>query len=156
MCSATAALAVLVLCAAIVSWTPESYRQAPQRPSTPSVPAGGTLLSVDWRWRLLLDPADRLVLDVSTNGVFSVILLPDGSLRLSTICGRTLGRYTVDGRRLSMKLSQRMSDTCRELDAAPQQFEQLIDQVEAYTLDERGLVLHLRRGAGVMIFSALA
>jgi hypothetical protein len=111
---------------------------------------------VDWRWRLLLDAADRLILDVSMRGVYSLILLPDGSLRLTTNCGRTLGTYAVDGRRLSMRLSRHISDSCPTLHATQEQFERLVDEVAAYTLDERGLVLHLLRDTAVMVFYAVA
>jgi len=107
------------------------------------------VVGVDWQWTMLLDADGRATAELPNTNNYVLALLPDGSVRVSANCKAPLtGTYELNGNQLALHLPP----PCPEA----KMFVQLLGRAQRFTVDERGLVLHLRGSGGAMVFRVIA
>ena len=121
----------------------------------PGQAAPAAIVNTTWAWTTLITSEDRPAIRIDEVGRYTLALQTDGSLHGVADCQRFAGVFDVSGTAFSVNVSESDPRDCPSSPYA-RQYVRLLSQVVSYTTDARGLVLHLRSGAGTMVFLPLA
>jgi heat shock protein HslJ len=104
---------------------------------------------------MLISTADQPAIRLAEAGRYTLNLGPDGSLHGIADCQPFTGAFDVEGSQLQLTMTPADSTGCASGSYAAQ-YIRLLKQVATYTLDGRGLILHLRSAGGTMVFLPIA
>ena len=106
---------------------------------------------VTWEWSELVEtePAAQSVVPDPEN--YTLLLRPDGTVRIRADCNAVGGSYTLGGGALAIELGPTTLAECAE-GSLDRQYLGLLATVEGYSLEDGQLVLTLAGGGGHMTF----
>ena len=112
---------------------------------------GADIIDSTWQWAALIEnePASQSVVPNSEN--YTLTLSADGSMNIKSDCNVVNGSYTVDGNSLTLVLGPSTMAYCGE-ESLDMMFNELLSNVENYTIENNQLVLNLKNDAGKMTF----
>jgi heat shock protein HslJ len=116
---------------------------------TPTEP----ITEITWQWASLSEtqPASQSVTPDPEN--YTLTLSPDGTLNIKADCNIVMGSFELDGSSITIQLGPSTMAFCGE-QSLDLNYLKLLENVESYALENGGLVLELKEGAGRMVFSA--
>ena len=122
---------------------------------TPALSAGpisvSDIFEISWQWaeQIESEPAGQSVVPDPAN--YTLLFLPDGTLRVRADCNTGTGTYKLEGNKLVLELGAMTVAMCPP-DSLHDQFLALLGQVDTAAMDKSRLVLALKGEAGRMVF----
>ena len=130
---------------------PPAPAQVPPSPSAP--PPDADIRGTTWRWQQTVRN-DGTTIVVQEPSRYTIQFLPNGQLAIRADCNQVIGRYTVDGRRLTLQLGPSTLVGCPP-DSQADPFVRDLQMVSGFTLSGEELRLELGTGNGTMIFAPI-
>jgi heat shock protein HslJ len=155
-----AALALVIACAGPATaealpatGVPPTEKSAPPVGPTTTEPESGEtsdITGIVWQWASLVEtePSGQSV--VPDPAKYTFLLRNDGTADITADCNKVSGSYSLDGNMLTIStLGPSTLAFCGE-ESLDQQYLQVLDRVESFTVDAGELQLDLVGGAGTV------
>lgn len=112
--------------------------------------AADGIVGVTWQWVESLYSDDTSV-SVADPSLYTLTLLPDGSVALQVDCNRGGGTYTLDGSQLTLDVAVMTRVACPE-GTLSEVFMRDLNAAATFVMDGEALVINLFADAGNMVF----
>lgn len=99
------------------------------------------LAAASWRWLRSVQGGNSV--ETKDPGSYQIKFRQDGSLSIKADCNLVLGSYTVDGRKMTIKLGPATMALCPG-DSRSEEFARLLSETESFLIVGNGLILTLK------------